>query len=69
MQRGIKHPPKRLALGLVELRQHEAPDNVVIDAEAKHISACFFDDFGGLVSTLLVMLSSWEVVVLFIWVE
>lgn len=49
-QRGFKHPAKRLALAIADLKKSNAPDNLVVEAELKQISAIVFDDFGGLVS-------------------
>ncbi|CAM6084054.1 unnamed protein product [Calypogeia fissa] len=53
VQRGSKHPPKRLALSLADLKKSNAPDNLVIEAEVKQISATVFDDFGGLMAPLV----------------
>lgn len=49
--RKIKAPPKELALRLADYQESSAPDNIVSDVEVKRISATFFDDYGGLVST------------------
>lgn len=46
---GLKKPPKRFALKLVDSDIPSGSDNTVIDAEIRTFSAALFDDYGGLV--------------------
>ncbi|KAI5072395.1 hypothetical protein GOP47_0012501 [Adiantum capillus-veneris] len=53
VQKGSKTPPKRLAFRLVESQQDNEPDNLVVDAELRTLSAVIYDDFRGLMIPLL----------------
>lgn len=44
-------PPTQSALGLANLGRQSQPDNLSVALEVKSISATFYDDFGGFVST------------------
>lgn len=46
---GIKKPPRRFALKLVDTSLPSGSDDTVIDAEIRTFSAALFDDYGGLV--------------------
>ncbi|MCO5611230.1 hypothetical protein L7F22_065481 [Adiantum nelumboides] len=53
VQKGLKTPPKRLAFRLAELQKDNEPDNLVVDAELRTLSAVIYDDFRGLMIPLL----------------
>ena len=50
---GLKKPPRRFALKLADTSIPSGSDDTVIDAEIGTFSAALFDDYGGLVRTLV----------------
>lgn len=49
MHKGLKSPPRKLALRLAELQKDNESDNLVVHAELKTVSTVIYDDFRGLV--------------------
>jgi len=46
-------PSPQSALGLADLRRQSQPDNLTVAVEVKSVSATFYDDFGGFVSSVI----------------
>lgn len=53
VRNGFKKPPKRFGIRMADQRISSEPDDLVIDAEVRGLSATLFDDFGGLMAPLL----------------
>lgn len=54
---GFRKPPRRLALKLAGPPTSSSSDSIIIDAEIKSFSAVSFDDYGGMVSLVLLYFS------------
>ena len=54
-QKGLKAPPRRLALCIAELDGDNCANTIVADAKLRTFSAVVYDDFCGLVSVLILL--------------
>lgn len=54
VRNGMKKPPKRFALKLVDQDISSGSDDTVIEAEIRTFSAALFDDYGGMVTFLII---------------
>lgn len=53
---GFKKPPRRFAVKLVDSDTPSGSDDTVVDAEIRTFSAALFDDYGGMVCILFLLL-------------